>query len=93
MERTVTLADREQKRAKVLNEVLSGKVLQREAAELLGVSERQFRRILAAYKEEGVASLPHGDRGKVPHNRAQEAERDRGWSSRAASTRGSTTRT
>jgi transposase len=66
MERTISLTDEEQKRGKVLNEVLGGKLLQREAAGLLGMSERQFRRLVAAYREEGVASLPHGNCG--PHS-------------------------
>ncbi len=71
------MTEKEQKRAKVLNEVLSGRMLQRQAAQLLGVSERQLRRILAAYREEGVASLPHGNRGRAAHNQTQEAHRDR----------------
>ena len=77
MGRTIALTEKEQKRAKVLNEVLSGRMLQRQAAQLLGVSERQLRRILAAYREEGVASLPHGNRGRAAHNQTQEAHRDR----------------
>ncbi len=49
MGRTILLTEKEQKRSKVLNEVLSGKMLQRQAAQMLGVSERQFRRILAGH--------------------------------------------
>ena len=33
---------------------------------MLGLSMRQVRRILAAYRREGVASVPHGNRGRRP---------------------------
>ena len=38
----------------------------REGAEVLGISERQGWRILAAYREEGVAGIAHGNRGRTP---------------------------
>jgi len=50
----------------VLNEVEKGKVVIREAAEILGISERQGWRLLAAYREEGAAGLAHGNRGRKP---------------------------
>jgi len=34
----------------------------------MGVSERQGWRILAAYRKEGAAALPHGNRGRKPAN-------------------------
>ena len=39
-----------------------------QAAELLGISERQLRRVLAAYRKEGAAALVHGNRGRKPGN-------------------------
>ena len=39
-----------------------------QAAELLGVSERHARRLLAAYRRDGAAALAHGNRGRCPHN-------------------------
>ncbi|HCG29123.1 MAG TPA: hypothetical protein DEU95_05130, partial [Chloroflexi bacterium] len=36
------------------------------AAEVLDLSVRQVRRLLAAYREDGVAALVHGNRGRVP---------------------------
>ena len=50
------------------NEVELGKTIGREAAELLDLSLRHLRRILAAYRKEGAAALPHGNRGRKPHN-------------------------
>jgi transposase len=40
----------------------------REAAEVLTLSLRHVRRLLAAYRNEGAAALAHGNRGRRPHN-------------------------
>jgi len=52
----------------VLNEVERGKMIGREAAELLDLSLRNVRRILAAYRKEGAQALAHGNRGRMPRN-------------------------
>jgi transposase len=53
----------------ILNAVLERWWLVREAAEVLGVSERHVWRILAAYRKEGAAAaLSHGNRGRHPAN-------------------------
>ena len=62
----------------------SAELNQKEAAELLGVSERTFRRWTRAYEEEGEAGLLDGRLGKasgrrVPSDRADE------WSGSIAS--------
>lgn len=46
----VTLNNKEQKRLIVLNEVLAGRLTGSAAAELLGLSLRQTRRLLAAFE-------------------------------------------
>jgi len=46
-----------------------------EGAALLGVSARQARRLLAAYRQRGVAALAHGNRGRVPTNAVDEETR------------------
>jgi transposase len=66
MEERLTLNKKEQKRLRVLNEVEKGKMVIREAAEVLGLSERQGWRLLAAYRKEGSAGLAHGNRGRKP---------------------------
>ena len=66
MKGTITLNNREQKRLFVLNRVGSGLSTAKEAAELLGLSIRQVRRMLAAYRREGAAALAHGNRGHKP---------------------------
>ena len=62
----VTLTQKEQTRLQELNSVLADQVPVCQAAEVLGVSERHMRRILAAYREEGAAALAHGNRGSCP---------------------------
>jgi transposase len=68
MGETITLDKHGQKRLLVLNGVISGQVMAGEAAQVLGLSERQIWRILAAYREEGAAALVHGNRGRSPVN-------------------------
>ena len=64
----------------VLNRWESAELNQEEAAELLGVSERTFRRWTRRYEEEGEAGLLDRRLGKasgkrVPADRAEEVER------------------
>ena len=66
MEGILTLNKKEQNRLVVLNEVEKGKMVIREAVEILGISERQGWRLLAAYREEGAVGLAHGNRGRKP---------------------------
>jgi transposase len=64
----LTLSTKEQTRLQVLNGVLEGRWSMVETAEILGMSERQGWRLLAAYRKEGAAALAHGNRGRVPWN-------------------------
>ncbi|PZC45886.1 MAG: Winged helix-turn helix [Chloroflexi bacterium] len=64
----LTLTQQEQVRLQVLNRVVGWETTLREAATILGLSERQAWRILAAYREEGAAALAHGNRGRHPSN-------------------------
>jgi transposase len=66
MKGKVTLNMREQKRLVVLNQVGRGVVTCQEASEVLHLSLRHVRRLLAAYRKEGAAALAHGNRGRKP---------------------------
>ena len=68
----VTLTSKEQARLQVLNSLLSEQIALDQAAELMGVSTRHARRMLATYRERGAASLSHGHRGRKPANAASE---------------------
>lgn len=46
----------------------AGRMRGREASEVLGLSLRHVRRLLAAYREEGAQALAHGNRRRKPHN-------------------------
>ena len=59
----------------VLNQVETGKMIGREAAEVIDLSLRQVRRLLAAYRKEGVQALAHGNRGRKPHHVLNEGQR------------------
>ncbi len=59
---------KEQRRLVVLNQVEVGRMRGREAAEVLSLSMRHVRRLLAAYRKEGAQALAHGNRGKRPRN-------------------------
>ena len=58
----------EQRRVVVLNQLESGSLVTREAAELLGLSERQVRRLRRGYGKQGADALVHGNRGRPAHN-------------------------
>lgn len=65
----MTLDSQEQARLVVLGRVDRRELTAVAAAELLGVSERQVRRLLAGYRHEGAAAVAHGNRGR-PSTRA-----------------------
>jgi len=76
MNKQVTLNIKEQKRLKVLNEVIAGNMTGQQAAELLSVSLRQVRRLLAGYRRGGAVALAHGNRGRAsPRRVAQTIEK------------------
>jgi transposase len=68
MKEGLTLSAKEQNRLQILNGVLERHWSMREAAPLLGVSERQGWRLLAAYRREGARGLAHKNRGRAPPN-------------------------
>jgi transposase len=68
MRGSITLTTLEQRRLSVLVDVEAGRLGPAGAAELLGISVRQLRRVRAAYRERGVQALIHGNRGRPPAN-------------------------
>jgi len=76
MREQVILSMKEQKRLQVISELEAGRLTGREAAELMGISVRQARRLLAAYRQEGVEAVAHGNRGRAPATRTSAVIRD-----------------
>jgi len=74
MEATVTMSQRELQRAEIVALVVQKRLTQRAAAEQLGVSERQLRRLQRDYESSGPAALASKKRGR-PSNRQMDAER------------------
>jgi transposase len=77
MKDMVTLNRKEQRRLVVLNQVETGKMIGREAIEVLDPSLRQVRRLLAADRKEGAAALARGNRGRKPCHALNEGLRKR----------------
>ena len=75
MNTQVTLTMKEQHKLKMVIDYEAGKVHAQRAADLLGISKRQFRRLVAAYRKRGIAALAHGNRGRIPANRLSEPVR------------------
>ena len=62
------MTPKEQTRLQVLNSLLEEHMTLDQAATLMGVSTRQTRRMLAAYRERGAATVAHGHRGRRAPN-------------------------
>jgi len=74
---TITLTHREQQRMQVLARVEACALRAWEAAQLLGVSLRHVRRLLARVRRTGLKALAHGNRGRPSPRRLPEAVRAR----------------
>jgi transposase len=73
----VTMTQKEVTRLEVMQALEAGMMIGQEAAELLGVSERQVKRLRKAYREKGAAGMAHGNRGRRSGRRTPpETERE-----------------
>ena len=64
MREEVTLNKKEQRRLMILNRLEQGDLSNREAAQLLCLSERHVKRLRAGYRMRGAEALAHGNRGR-----------------------------
>jgi hypothetical protein len=71
------MSARQWRRWDLLERVERGELTMGEAAQLLGLSVRQLRRVRRRVEREGRRALAHGNRGRPPHNRLDEATRAR----------------
>jgi transposase len=67
----------ERDRLRVLQEVERGELKQALAAELLGMTERGFRKLLQRYREKGDKALVHALRGGASNRRVADADAER----------------
>jgi len=63
----------QQREVEILTRLEAGVLDALTAAELLGVSGRQVRRLRARFRAEGMAVVVHGNRGRAPANRTDPA--------------------
>lgn len=68
----LALSERERDRLKVLHEVASGHLKQRQGAAQCGMSERGFRKLLKRYREDGDRAVVHGLSGRRSNRRLDE---------------------
>ena len=61
------MSTRELSRVGVMARVKSGELSLRDAAELMGLSYRQTKRLWRRYGKEGAAGLKHGSAGRRSH--------------------------
>lgn len=73
---TIEMSKKELARKTEVERVVDQRLTQREAANKLGVSERQFRRILQRYRQEGDGGLVSRKRGKPSNRRTNSETRD-----------------
>ena len=64
---------KEKTRIEAVQAVMDGRLTVAEAATALSLSERQLYRALAAARGLGLAGIVHGNRGRVPWSKSDEA--------------------
>jgi len=62
------LSSKHLRKAEILTQLISGKITTLEAAQLLGVTTRQVRRLRHRFTSEDLSSLVHGNTGRLPVN-------------------------
>lgn len=68
----IMMKRKELKRLHVIQKTMSKGIKQREAGELLKISERQVRRVVKRVREEGEEGIIHRTRGRRAHNATDE---------------------
>jgi transposase len=71
------MSRRQWKRLDAVERISSGRLTTGEAAEVLGLSRRQVRRLRRAVETRGPAGVVHGNRGRAPGNRVSAEVRAR----------------
>jgi transposase len=71
MDKLLTMSKKELTRLEVIQRLQEKRLKQKEAAEILGVSTRQVRRLVRAYRQEGEEGLISKRRGQPGNNRLQ----------------------
>lgn len=70
----IRMSIKELRRVHILQQIVEGKLTQLEAGDVINVSDRQVRRLVRRFQEEGASGLVHRSRGR-PSNRAIDSKR------------------
>lgn len=62
---TITLNEKQRRRCEIITRLIANKISSSEASELLGVTERQVRRIRRRYEADGLETIVHGNQGRL----------------------------
>lgn len=73
----IMLRQEELKRLHIIKKVSEGMLKQKEAAEILLISDRQVRRVIKRVSEEGDRGIAHRSRGKASNRRLLEKTREK----------------
>jgi transposase len=65
----IRMSQKEMKRLHVIHKVREGLLKQKQAAEIISLSERQIRRIVKRIRDEGDKGIQHRSRGKESNRR------------------------
>lgn len=75
MENILTMTQEELKRLHVVRKAIDKRIKQREAADLLGLTSRQIRRLIKRVREESDKGIIHRSRGSKSHRATAEAKK------------------
>lgn len=64
-----TMSNKEVNRISIMEQLIKKRVKQKKAAQILGLSVRQIRRLKKRYRQEGITGLIHKNRGRVSNRR------------------------
>ena len=69
MEGLITLNKKEQRKNDILIKYINKEISIHDITKLLGITDRQVRRIKADYLRNGISSIPHKNKYLIPHNK------------------------
>ena len=77
LEGCLSLSAEERERSHLIRQTAEKTLRQKEAVERLGIGERQFKRLVRAWKRHGDGGLVNRQRGRASNNRLTAATRER----------------
>ncbi|MBA7495466.1 ISNCY family transposase ISTde1 [subsurface metagenome] len=73
----IIMSPEELRRLNIVNQAIGGMIIQKKAAEVIGVSEREVRRLIKRVREEGNTGIIHRSRGKPGRGRIDDEVKDK----------------